>query len=502
MVESFQILVEAIADRPEEKIGYLPLLTASQRQQILVEWNRTQTDYPQKSIQQLFEEQVERNPDAIAIVYEQQQLTYRELNHRANQLAHYLQSLGVMQESLVGICLERSPLMVVGFLGILKAGFAYLPIDSKYPQERLAFIFKDAAISLLLTEQQFANRFSNLPVQILSLDTDWNFMDQYSQQNVISKTQPDHLAYVIYTSGSTGHPKGVSVVHRSVVRLVINTNYVNLQPQDTIAQAANTSFDAATFEIWGALLNGSKLVILDQDIVTSPKDLAHRIRTQGISTLFLTTALFNQIIQEIPNAFQPLRYLLFGGEAADPRWVRHAIAQGVPSSLLHVYGPTENTTFSTWYPVVQVEANAETVPIGRPIANTEMYVFDRYQQPVPIGVSGELYLGGDGLAREYLHHQELTSEKFVPHPFQSGQRLYKTGDLVRYLPDGNIEFVGRIDFQVKIRGFRIELGEIETVLAQHPQVRQALVMALEDASKGGKYIVAYIASKTERLTSR
>ncbi|MDP5016206.1 MAG: non-ribosomal peptide synthetase, partial [Dolichospermum sp.] len=307
--------------------------------------------------------------------------------------------------------------------------------------------------------------------------------------------------YIIYTSGSTGKPKGVCVLHRSVVRLVINTNYVHLQPEDTIAQGANTAFDAATFEIWGALLNGAKLVILDQDTVTSPQNLANSIRTTGINTLFLTTALFNQIIQEVPTAFKPLRYLLFGGEAVDPHWVRQAIAQGAPENLLHVYGPTENTTFSTWYPVEKVAPNAETIPIGRPIANTEVYVLDLHQQLVPIGVPGELYLGGDGLAQAYFHRQELTSEKFVPHPFKSGERLYKTGDKVKLLPDGNIQFLGRIDFQVKIRGFRIELGEIETALTQHPQVQQVIVIVRED-HPGNKYLTAYIVSETETLTSR
>jgi amino acid adenylation domain-containing protein len=500
MVENFHTLVKAVVTHPQKQIRSLTLLTASQEHQLLVEWNNTRTDYPQKSIHQLFEEQVERTPDIVAVVFGNQELTYKQLNNCANQIAHYLQSLGVTQEALVAISLERSLVMVIGLLGILKAGAAYLPIDANYPPERLAFILNDAEISWLLTEQKFIDKFSNLTTKIVSLDRDGDLINQYSQQNTINETLPDSLAYIIYTSGSTGKPKGVCVLHRSVVRLVINTNYVHLQPEDTIAQAANTAFDAATFEIWGALLNGAKLVILDQDTVTSPQNLANSIRTTGINTLFLTTALFNQIIQEVPTAFQPLRYLLFGGEAVDPHWVRQAIAQGAPENLLHVYGPTENTTFSTWYPVEKVAPNAETIPIGRPIANTEVYVLDPHQQLVPIGVPGELYLGGDGLAQAYFHRQELTHDRFVSHPFKSGERLYKTGDKVKLLPDGNIQFLGRIDFQVKIRGFRIELGEIETVLTQHPQVQQVVVIVRED-HPGNKYLTAYIVSKTETLTS-
>ena len=451
--------------------------------------NFCQCDRP--SIHQLFEEQVEQTPDAIALVFEDEQLTYGELNRRANLIAHYLQQLGVGPEVLVGICVERSLSMVVGILGILKAGGAYLPLDPTYPQERLAFMLQDAQASVMLTQQ---SRLGQLPLleRVICLDTDWSACQD--QENLECNTTADNLAYVIYTSGSTGQPKGVMVPHGAVMRLVLNTDYVSLQPSDVIAQVSNISFDAATFEIWGALLNGASLVIINTETVLSPREFAHSLRTEGITTLFLTTALFNQMVQSEPLAFQSLRLLLFGGEAVDPRRVRQVLESGAPQQLLHVYGPTENTTFSTWYCVEQVEPGAETIPIGRPIANTQTYILDHHLQPVPIGVPGELYVGGAGLAREYLNRPQLTAERFIANPFVDGERLYKTGDLVRYLPDGNIEFLGRIDLQVKIRGFRIEPGEIESVLNSHPAVQQAVVIDREDVP-GQKRLIAYLVPK-------
>ncbi|WP_333465865.1 amino acid adenylation domain-containing protein [Microcoleus sp. T3_B1] len=498
MAEHFQTLVEAIATNPDECVGQLPLLTAAEQHELLIEWNQTQTNYPHQCIHQLFEEQVEKTPNAVAVGFKNQQLTYRELNHRANQLAHYLQKLGVGEETLVGICLERSPNTIVAMLGILKAGGAYLPLDPTYPSERLAFMLQDAQAFLLLTEQQLWGQLTT--VEQICIDSDWSVICQESQQNLKCNTTADNLAYVIYTSGSTGQPKGVMVPHRGVVRLIRNTDYIDLQPKDVIAQASNTSFDAATFEIWGALLNGAKVAMLERETVLSPRDFASSLQTQGVTTLFITTALFNQMIQEVPLAFASLRYLLFGGEAVDTRRVRQLLAAGAPQKLLHVYGPTENTTFSTWYHIQHIEPKAETVPIGRAIANTQSYILDRYLQPVPIGVSGELYLGGAGLARGYFNRPDLTSERFIANPFVEDERLYKTGDLARFLPDGNVEFLGRIDHQVKIRGFRIEPGEIETALSQHPQVQQAVVIVRED-DPGNKYLMAYIVSETETLTS-
>lgn len=468
-------------------------LSEQERHKILVEWNDTTVNYPKHlCIHQLFEAQVEKTPDNIAVVFKEQQLTYQELNHQANKIAHYLQSLGVGQEVLVGICVERSLSMVVGLLGILKAGGAYVPLDPTYPKERLSFMLSDSQVQVLLTQQKFVEEFTGSGAKVVCLDTDRKSINRQSQENPTSNVTADNLAYVIYTSGSTGTPKGVAVPHRAVNRLVCNTNYVKLVPSDRVAQASNASFDAATFEIWGSLLHGATLVGIPQDVVLSPQNFAVYIREQGVSVLFLTTALFNQLASVVPQAFKDLRHLLFGGEAVDPKSVKAVFRHGPPQRLLHVYGPTESTTFSSWYLVQDIPEGATNLPIGRPISNTQIYLLDSKLQPVPIGLAGELHIGGDGLARGYLNRPELTEEKFIPNPFSQEQeaRLYKTGDLARFLPDGNIEFIGRIDTQVKIRGFRIELGEIEALLSQHPDVRQAVVIAREDIP-GDKRLVAY-----------
>ena len=499
----FVTLLEGIVANPRERIAQLPMLSAVERQQLLVEWNDTETDYPQdKCIHQLFEEQVDRHPDAVAVVFEGQQLTYAELNCRANQLAHYLRSLGVEPDVLVGICVERSLEMVVGLLGILKAGGAYVPLDPEYPTERLHFMLEDAQVQVLLTQQRFVDKLPEDRANLVCLDTDTQEISQSSQENLITAIKASNLAYVIYTSGSTGTPKGVVVNHQAVNRLVKNTNYIQLTSDDQIAQAANIAFDAATFEIWGALLNGAKLIIIPKSVLLSPQEFAVSLSEHQIDILFLTTALFNQLASLAPQAFSSLRCLLFGGEAVDPKWVKKVLDKGAPQQLIHVYGPTENTTFSSWYLVAELPATATTVPIGHSIANTQIYLLDENLQPVPMGVPGELYLGGAGLARGYLHRPELSQAKFIANPFSTDphSRLYKTGDLVRYLSDGNIEFLGRIDNQVKIRGFRIELGEIESVLSQLPEVKEVVVVAREDRPNN-QSLVAYVVPQSQNLTS-
>nr|WP_318781269.1 non-ribosomal peptide synthetase [Amazonocrinis nigriterrae] len=503
MANHFVTLLEGIVANPHQPISQLPLLTAVEQQQLLVDWNNTQTDYPfDRCIHHLFEAQVQRTPDAVAVVYEKEQLTYDELNCRANQLAHYLQSVGVRADVLVGLCVERSVEMVVGLLGILKAGGAYVPLDPDYPTERLSFMLTDAQVAVLLTQQKLIDRLPQHQAKLICLDSDWQSIQQQRQDHLNSSVTADNLAYVIYTSGSTGKPKGVAVAHLAVNRLVLNTNYIQLQPHDRVAQAANVAFDAATFEIWGALLNGARLVGITQQVLLSPQKFATHIQQTEISVLFLTTALFNQIASFELQVFNSLRYLLFGGEAVDPKWVEQVLQNDCPQKLLHVYGPTENTTFSSWYLVQDVPANAITIPIGRPIANTVFYILDSHLQPVPVGVPGELHIGGAGLARGYLNREELTQQKFIPNPFSTDpdSRLYKTGDLVRYLSDSNIEYLGRIDQQVKIRGFRIELGEIEAVLSQHAQVQSVVVTARVDIP-GEKRLVAYIVPQQQATLS-
>lgn len=493
MVGHFKTLLEAIVAKPESRVSELPLLSLIERQQLLVEWNNTIADYPQNlCIHQLFEEIVDQNSQAIAITYEDKQITYRELNSRSNKLAHYLQKIGISSEVLVGICLEPSIEMIVGILGILKAGGAYVPIDSNYPTERIIFMIKDAQAAVLLTNSSIL--INDLPIPVVCLEQDWQAIAQESQENLSCEIKSDDLAYVIYTSGSTGKPKGVAVPHKAVNRLLLNTNYLKIDSSDKIAQVANISFDAATFEIWGALLHGAQLVGISRDVTLSPQDFAQQLQQKGISIMFITTALFQQMVRSIPQAFASLRYLLFGGEAVNPRWVQKVLKNRPPQNLVHVYGPTENTTFSTYYKVENMPEVA-SIPIGRPITNTQIYLLNKQLQPVPIGVTGELYIGGDGLAKGYLNRPDLTSVAFISS--QLG-RLYKTGDLARFKADGNLEFIGRLDNQVKIRGYRIELGEIEAVLSQHPVVNESVVTILDEIPED-KQLVAYIVPNSEKI---
>jgi amino acid adenylation domain-containing protein len=394
----------------------------------------------------------------------------------------------VGSETLVGLCANRSADLVVATLAIVKAGAAYVPLDPGYPAARLAYILEDTAAPVVLVQRALQDRIPAGNTRRIELDDAAAYAD-FSEADFDSGTTGDSLAYVMYTSGSTGTPKGVCIPHRAVARLVLGTDYLQLGANDRVAQAANTAFDAATFEIWGPLLNGGCTVIMPRDVSLNARDLAAFLRSERITAMFLTTALFNQTAQQAPEAFSTLRCVLFGGEQCDPNRVRAVLQSGPPKRLLHVYGPTETTTFATWQHVTEVPEHSKTIPIGRPIANTTAYVLDATLQPVPIGVPGELYLGGDGLARAYLHSPEATAARFIESPL--GGRLYKTGDRVRYLADGAIEFLGRTDFQVKIRGFRIELGEIESELSRCDGVGETLVLVRED-SPGEKRLIAYV----------
>ncbi|WP_338270543.1 amino acid adenylation domain-containing protein, partial [Corallococcus caeni] len=492
MAGHLEVLLEAIAKNPDTKVAQLPLLTEAERRQQVLGWNATRTAFPrEKCVHTLVTEQVERTPDAVALDFGGEQRTFRQVEARANQLAQRLVKQGVKRGSRVGLCVERGVGMVEGMLGILKAGGAYVPLDAGYPRERLAFMVEDAGVEVLVTQASQRGALPEGRYQVVVLDDGaLDAEPMQAPENQVDATDP---AYVIYTSGSTGRPKGVWVPHRAIVRLLVETNFIQLTAEDRIAQVSNASFDAATFEIWGVLLHGGRLVGVAKDVALSPAAFAAYLRDERISTLFVTSALFNQLVAQSAETFQTVRQLHVGGDAVDPGAARAVLARGAPGKFVNAYGPTESTTFAAWHHVKEVAEGATAVPIGRPLSNTELYVLDAELQPVPVGVLGELYIGGDGLALGYLGRPELTAEKFVPHPFrtEAGARLYRTGDQVKQLPDGSVVFLGRLDSQVKVRGFRIELGEVESALGQCKGVAENTVIARED-SPGIKRLVAYV----------
>ena len=473
----FQTLLEGIVANPDARLSALPLLTPTKQRELLQHWHPNQSSYPASGcVHQLFEAQVRQRPTAIAVKFGDRQFTYEALNQGSNQLARYLQRLGITTETPVGICLERGVEAIAAMVAVLKAGGAYVPLDPSYPSERLRFMVEDAGIGVILTQADWAESLQTDKTTLICLQQEWGAIAQESDENLSAACTANQLAYVIYTSGSTGSPKGVMVPHQAVNRLVRETHYVQIEPSDRMAQVANLAFDAATFEVWGALLNGAQLIGIERETTLSPTEFVTELQQQQINILFLTTALFNQTASQIPDAFQSLKYLLFGGEMVNVDRVRSVVQQGKPQHLIHVYGPTENTTFSTWYEVEDVPENATTIPIGQAIAHTQVYLLDANLNPVPAGVVGEIYVGGAGLARGYLNRSELTAEKFINAEFSI---LYKTGDRALYRANGNLEFLGRTDHQIKIRGFRVELGEIETAIAQHPTVQTAVVMLRE-----------------------
>ena len=496
----FLQLLNSITKEPDKPISRLNLMRPEERHKILVEWNQTQVEYPRdKCVHHVFEQQVDRMPDAIAVEFEEQSLTYRELNARANQLAHYLQKLGVREETRVGISVDRSFEMIVGLLAILKAGGAYVPLDPHYPSERLDFLVSDTGTSLVLSQRRLQKRWKNADVRLLILDSEDPEWSAESDENVCSNQLPNSLAYVIYTSGSTGIPKGVEVLHRGIVRLVCGANYVQLDQTQSVLQLAVLTFDASTFEIWGPLLHGGRSVLAPSNL-PDPEELQSLLRRKKIRVLWLTSTLFNALVDSNVATLEGIEQLLVGGEALSVSHIRRAQqALGPRTQLINGYGPTESTTFACCYRLpAKVSEDCQSIPIGSPISNTTAYVLDAQGEPVPIGVAGELYIGGDGLARGYLNQPELTAEKFLPDPFSDrpDARLYRTGDLVRWLPDGTIEFLGRRDQQIKLRGFRIEPGEIESVLSRHPDIRQSVVMLREDPP-GNKRLIAYIVARSK-----
>jgi len=477
-----------VAGDPERLSARVALLSPGERHQLQVEESGVATAYPRsRTLPELFAERAADAPDAVALRDAGGVMTYGELARRAGRLARGLRGLGVGPETAVGLCMERTPRMVVAALAVLEAGGLYLPLDPDHPPERLAFMLDDAGAPVVLVDA------ASRPLLPATTSARLVGIEDPLPEGSGPAAAPESLAYVMYTSGSTGRPKGVAVTHRGVVRLVRGTDYVDLGPGDRVAQAANAAFDAATFEIWGALASGGSVVFVPKDVAVSPPRLAAELRRREVSALFLTTALFNLVAREEASAFATVRHLLVGGEALDPARVREVLAAAPPERLLNAYGPTENTTFTTWYRVVDVPAGAVTVPIGRAVANTRIQLLDRDLAAVPLGVPGQLFIGGDGLARGYLRRPGLTAERFVPDVRgTAGDRLYATGDLVRRAAGGAVEFLGRIDQQVKIRGFRIEPGEVEAVLLELPQVRGAAVVVRDDAPGGGRCLVAYV----------
>ncbi|MGH1392468.1 MAG: amino acid adenylation domain-containing protein [Trichormus sp.] len=490
--EHFQNILLGMTSEPSQKISDLPLMSRGELQQI-INFGTSPTNPIIHCIQELFEQQVAKFGDEIAVICHHQKLTYSELNIKANQLAYHLKSLGVQPEVAVGICVHRSLDFIIGILAILKAGGFYVPLDPTYPQERLEFLIEDAQIQVLLTQQQYIPQLPDLP--IFCFDTDTANLTQHPTSNPVNHTTPENLAYVMYTSGSTGVPKGVCIPHRGVVRLVQDCNYVNLSADETLLQAAPIAFDASTFEIWGALLNGSHLVILSSQQPTLA-EIGQAITQHQITTLWLTAGLFHLMVDEHLESLKSVKQLIAGGDVLSAVHINKLLQTYPECRVINGYGPTENTTFTCCHSVTDI-CESNTVPIGRPINNTQVYILDKHLNPVPVGVPGELYIAGDGLARGYLNQPINSKFKIQNSKLRSCllstqnsalSTLYKTGDRARYLADGTIEYLGRLDNQVKIRGFRIELGEIEAVLSQHPGVRECVVIARE------KQLIAYFIS--------
>ncbi|TPG89131.1 amino acid adenylation domain-containing protein [Brevibacillus laterosporus] len=491
-----QILQQMVAER-NQLIETVTLITQEEQNVILNKFNQPSTWYPkQKTLSQLFEEQVEKTPDKIALIHGEERVTYRELNERANQFAHGLQEKGVSPGTVVGLLTTPSTKIIVAILAVLKAGGTYLPMDSSYSWERIQMIMDDSGATILLVldkvDWQGDEYLHDLVQEVLVLDELSSSVCELNHSNVATQIDSSSIAYIMYTSGSTGKSKGNMTSHYSITRVVKNTNYIEIKETDVLLNLSNFAFDGSTFDMYGALLNGASLVLIDKETMTDVQLLGETIAKENVTLFFLTTALFNTIVEIDVKCLSNVRHILFGGERASVRHIRKAIDVLKDSQLIHVYGPTESTVFATYHYLNELLNNV--VPIGKPISNTQIFIMDPYLKLQPVGAIGEICIAGDGLARGYLNRPEMTSEKFVDHPFETGQKLYKTGDLGRWLTDGSIEFLGRIDNQVKIRGFRVELGEVEAHLLALNGIKEVTVITREDEI-GTTFLCAYFVSE-------
>ncbi|WAS99550.1 amino acid adenylation domain-containing protein [Nannocystis poenicansa] len=491
----WEVLLRGAAQDPDARVSRLPLMTADERRSVLAGLDMSVPSRGADRLHVRFEAHARRAPDAPALCFDAT-MTYGELDRRSNQVAHLLRKFAVGPDVLVGVCMDRSCDMLVAMLGILKAGGAYVPFDPAHPAQRLEFMLADSEVAVLLSKDRYTTWVPADRTKVVRFDAERALLDAEPVHAVepLAGEGPENLAYVMYTSGSTGKPKGAGVQHRCVLNLVVDTDYMQVEPDDHVAQTANASFDAATMEIWGALMHGAELVGITRDVALSPETLARKIAAHPITVMVLTPALFAQVARELPGAFAPLKTLVCGGDALEPEAVRMVLEAGPPQNLVNGYGPTETTTCATWFRVEQPPPPGASIPIGRPVARATAYILDRHQQPAPIGVSGEIWIGGEGVGRGYFRRPALTAERFLCDPFAArpGATMYRTGDLGRVREDGTIEFLGRIDHQLKIRGFRIELGEIEAAIAEQAGVRQAAVIA--PVIGGERQVLAYVAT--------
>ena len=496
LADHFRALLADIVANPQQKIHALRFLSTKELEQVLVEWAGTETEYPRgSSVCELFEQQAKQTPEAVALVFKNEKLSYRELNGKANRLARHLRSIGIQLEDRIAVFMDGSAELVIALLAILKSGGAYVALDLDYPADRINFIMADTKTRFLITQEDLKKNLSEeLSVKVLCIDQGWPEIEQSSSSDLKVPLSSDNLAYIAYTSGSTGYPKGAAISHRAVVRLVRGNNYARFGPHEIFLQFAPVAFDASTFEIWGCLLNGAKLMIVSAG-AAGIEDLSTTLEQQQVTTAWLTTGLFHWMADHHLDALHAVPQLLTGGDVLSKPHMEKFLAAAERSVLINCYGPTENTTFTCCHTVKKLDQFATSVPVGKPISNTQVYVLDPQMQPVPIAAPGELFIGGDGLARGYWERADLTAEKFVPNPYSKrpGERLYRSGDRMRWLANGTLEFLGRMDAQVKIRGYRVEPGEIEAALHSHSMVREAAVIAKAQAS-GEKYLVTYFST--------